>query len=331
MSGKLLKPLVIVATATAIGSSFGFYVWKENQRPPILEIYVFALSSGRSMFIRTPEDYRLLIDGGSNGEVIRELTKILPFYSRRIDALLATNTEGRNLGGLIEVVNRYKIGLAYLPEYTTQSLGLATSTDEINQILLTTLEKGNIPMKLLQAGDRLSLDSKTTLNILFPALAQDFAYSKASPPEILFKVAFGQTSAIFLGNATNKVQKYIVGQNLATSGSHLNFESDVLIVTHSAIVGNLNANLMSEISPDYLIYSKTTRSSGSSIAKVTDSASTKENLKKTTSKDKTSGRPKKIPVDPLASLSDSARFNLKEKGSVKTVSDGQTLSIEPFK
>ena len=106
------KPLIVVAAVGAVALGLGGYVWKEENRPAILEVYVFSLSSGRSIFIRTPEDKRILIDGGGNSDIVDELTQILPFYSRRIDAVVATNSEGNNVSGLIDVLNRYIVDAA---------------------------------------------------------------------------------------------------------------------------------------------------------------------------------------------------------------------------
>jgi len=301
---KMIKPLLIAAAATTLGGVLGLYVWKQEERPAILEIYVFSLSGGRSMFIRTPEDSRLLVDGGSNGEIIRELTKILPFYSRRIDAVMATNTEGRNLGGLIEVVTRYRVETVYLPAYTLENIGLASPTDQIYSVFLDTVKREGILIKALEAEDVIRPDVKAKIDLMFPVPAKDFVYSKASPPEILFKVSYGQSSVVFLGNATNKIQKYILSREKVLP---LDLKSEALIVSHSAAADSLNLLLMEKIKPDYLIYSKVQRAAVASVS------------------DKT----KKKPVDPLEYIPSEDRFNIKEKGTVKIVSDGQSLSVFP--
>src|ERR1700690_3654211 len=87
------KIILTAATAILATATLGGYVWKEEHHPAILEIYAFNLKSGRSYFIRTPDDKRILVDGGANSEIIGELTRILPFYSRRIDSLIATGQD----------------------------------------------------------------------------------------------------------------------------------------------------------------------------------------------------------------------------------------------
>jgi beta-lactamase superfamily II metal-dependent hydrolase len=101
------KSAIIAATASAIVAGVGAYVWHQEHRLPLLDIYLFALKSGQSAFIRTPDDRRILVNGGSNSEIIRRISKRLPFYSRRIDALIVTDTSAKNVSGLIDVLERY--------------------------------------------------------------------------------------------------------------------------------------------------------------------------------------------------------------------------------
>lgn len=302
----IIKPLLVTVAATTLGGGLGFPIWKEEHRQPILEIYVFALSGGRSIFLRTPTDRRLLIDGGSNGDIVRELTKILPFYSRRIDAVMATNTEGRNLGGLIEIIERYKVDQVYMSAVTLQNLGLASSTDEVANVFEKTVQREKVPVRLLQAEDTLALDQGVSFGLLFPATKDDFAYSKTSAPEILFKVAFGQTSLLFAGNATNKVQKYLVSEN---DVGVPDLGSNVLVVSHSALPDNLNLSFMEKVSPEYLIYSK--------VPRVTNTSKT----------DQTKKKPVKEPPDPLVNIPLSNRFNIREQGTIKITSNGFDLIV----
>jgi competence protein ComEC len=296
------KPLVIGAAATALAFGMAGYVWREEHREPILELYVFNLKSGSSVFVRTPDDKRILINGGANSEVIRELTDILPFYSRRIDTVIATDADGKDVSGLIDVLERYSVDNVVVPAVTLQSLGLASTTDQIYATFLDTVRRLKIPLREVSAGDTLDWGQKiggspVNAEILFPAVSSNgekFQYSRASAPEILLRISYGQTSVMLLGNATTKVQKFI-----ATSTSR----TDVLVVPHGISADSLSAVLMDKIKPDYLIYSQAISNSS----------------KKSTKK------PAK--VDPLYFILDDKRFNSREKGTIKAVSDGISIKI----
>ncbi len=319
------KPFLIAATATAVASGVGAYLWHEQTRPPILEMYVFALKSGRSMFIRTPDDQRILIDGGGNSQVIQQLTGIIPFYSRRINTIIVTNTDGKNVSGLVDIVGRYLVDKVYVPKFTLENLGIASSTDKIYETFLETVKQKNIKIREVEAEDKLVLGqgignlnnsqlsmiaqaksssvTSVVAKIIFPAQPESFDYSKASAPELLFNISYGDSSILFMGDASKKVQKFVAESSaIVTSVSPPTIaDVDVLIVSHSAVAGNMSPEFMNLVRPESLVYEKV----------VTN--------KKT---------PKNVVVDPLAAILDENRFNLKEVGTIKIVSDGKEVIIK---
>lgn len=308
------KPFLVAATASVVASGLGAYVWHEQYRPPLLEVYIFALKSGHSMFIRTPDDQRILVDGGGNSQVIEQLTDIIPFYSRRIDTVIITNTDSKNASGLIDVVDRYHIDKVYIPKYTLENLDISSSTDKTYQTFLETIKKKNIQTKQVESGDKLFFDKEIVLNIIFPVPKQYFIYSKSSSPEIFFNILYGENSILSIGDASKKVQKFIA----STSPSNV-IDVDVLIVSHSAIAGNMSLEFMDLVQPNILIYEK----SITSIVPKTKLASVSKISNKISKKS-----PKKISIDPLSAILESNRFNLKETGTLKIVSDGNTIQIK---
>jgi competence protein ComEC len=51
----------------------------------------------------------MLVDGGPNGEVVKCLARYLPFWDRRIEAVVLTHNEADHARGLADVVKRYKV------------------------------------------------------------------------------------------------------------------------------------------------------------------------------------------------------------------------------
>ncbi len=302
------KPVIIAATATVMASTLGAYVWHEENRPPLLEFYVFALKSGRSIFIRTPDDQRILIDGGGNSQIIQELTKILPFYTRRINKIIVTNTEGKNVSGLIDILERYNVDMVYLPKFTLQSLDVASSTDKIYETFVEKVIEKKVQVVEVEMSSELTLGEevgkKVIGHILFPTTPNLFEYSKASAPEILFNIKYGNNSVLFMGDASKKVQKFV-----ASSSEEIISNSDVLIVSHSAVPANMSTELINVARPYSLVYEKAV-------------------TKGSTSKLKPKITKKKGVSDPLATILGEDRFNLKEVGTVKIISDGENIEIK---
>ncbi|OHA24983.1 MAG: hypothetical protein A3C79_03300 [Candidatus Taylorbacteria bacterium RIFCSPHIGHO2_02_FULL_45_28] len=284
------------------------------------------------MFIRTPDDRRILVDGGGNAEIIRHITNILPFYSRGIDVVVATNTDGKNVSGLIDVIERYEVERAYIPRFTLENTGTTSSTDDIYRTFLGELGDLHIQTHEVAAGDQIPLSGsddgssvqRVTAQVLFPVPADMFEYSKASAPELLFSLSYGKTSILFMGDASKKVQKLLASSSAVISGSI--GDTDVLIISHSALPANMSSGFINIARPRALIFKKTVTKSSTDTSKSAKSKST--SITSSISKDGKKITPKKkIVADPLVAILDEDRFNLKEAGTVKIVSDGEGVII----
>ncbi|MEI6305084.1 MAG: hypothetical protein WCP09_03680 [Candidatus Taylorbacteria bacterium] len=303
------KPVVIITAAGAVALSVGNYIWQQEHRPKRLEVYVFALDKGHAIFIRTPEDKRILINGGYNSEIVNKLTGILPFYSKRIDMIFATNTADNDIAGLIEILDRYRVEKIYVPAITLKSLGLASSTGTSYEIFTEKVTSNNIGIEDLLSGRKIVLDEDVYADILFPVPEGEFKYSKASPPELIMSITYKSSRFLLLGGASVKTQKYVasssVGLTQKRHGSFGGSDNTVLIVNGSAMPTNIASKLVEIFGPSYLVYSRML----SSIGKVA-------NVKK------------KIVADPLGDITGDHKFNLKEVGDLHMITDGRELIYE---
>lgn len=309
MKKKRIRKIIFTLFAFSLILGYiSFEIWKEKSRPPILEIYIFNKESGRSMFIRTPDDKRIIVDGGSNKDIVRQISKIIPFFNRKIDTIIATNDESKNVSGLIDVLERYRISEAYIPKYTLENLSIASSTDLVYKTFLLALNKNGVRSKEVSEGERIILGQDLFINFLFPAEITNFKYSKSSAPEVLFVLYFGDNNFMFLGNASNKTQKHI-----ASSSSALG-KVDVLIVSHSALPSRITKQLVDNFHPNNLVYSQRITKDDDNFDESSDNVSTGTSSKK------------KV-VNYLNYLNQENKFNTKE-GTVKITSDGYFLDIE---
>jgi len=285
------------------------YIWKVSRLPTEMEFYVFDTKGDPSIFIRTPDDERILMDGGGNSEIIREITKVLPFYSRRIDEIIVTSDSGDGVTGLIDVVNRYKIGQIILPNVTAKEVGLSSSTDKIYETFIETIEQLKIPIQRVGKGDILNFNknkfefgNELKFEVLFPDIDSGFKYSKASPSEMILKIDYGETSFLLIGNASLKVQKFLAGE------SSIGMRSNVLVVSHNVATSSLSTNLLNVVKPEFIIYSQ---------------AISKKSVLSVNSKTSTPNK-----TDPLYMMMSDHRFNLKQKSTIEVLSDGKSVWVK---
>lgn len=72
-------------------------------------IYFLDIGQGDAVFIKTPQNHQILIDGGPQNNVIQELSDIIPFFDRSIDLVVLTHPHADHVDGLVEVLKRYKV------------------------------------------------------------------------------------------------------------------------------------------------------------------------------------------------------------------------------
>ena len=74
-----------------------------------LKVAFLDVGQGDAIFIEAPNGNQILIDGGPNKSVLRELSKQMPFYDRSIDGIILTHPHLDHYGGFVDVLDNYKI------------------------------------------------------------------------------------------------------------------------------------------------------------------------------------------------------------------------------
>ena len=80
------------------------------QRPSKnLEVTFCDVGQGDAALVRTPQNQKIVIDGGPDDSVLACLGQALPFYDRKIDLVLLSHPHADHVSGLIEVLRRYQV------------------------------------------------------------------------------------------------------------------------------------------------------------------------------------------------------------------------------
>lgn len=176
-----------------------FYIYSWENREPLFETHFFSLNRGRAIFMRTPEQKTILVGGGQNSDTIRELTKVMPFYSRKVHYLFIPAATPAQVGGLIEIVDRYEIEEIILPKIMGTSTVLTQVMKEVR--------KKKIHIQEVEAGDTLEIRG-LHIEIVFPY--EVFKYNKTSLPELGLVVSYKDTAVYLMGNLSKTIQKNIL-------------------------------------------------------------------------------------------------------------------------
>jgi len=127
-----------------------------------LEVVFLDVGQGDSSLIKTPAGQVVLIDGGPDNRVLRELGKNLPFQHRRLDFLILSHYHDDHFVGLIETIKRYRVGTLI---YSGKDVDSPLMSE-----LLDTAFKYKVELRILDNQAKLSFGPDCALALLNPAV-----------------------------------------------------------------------------------------------------------------------------------------------------------------
>ncbi len=206
-----------------------------------LHLTMLDVGQGDAILVETPSGATLLVDGGPDPDLtLGRLGEALPFFQRRIDVMLLTHPHQDHVGGLVEVLRRYHVGLV---------LDSGRAFDNASYARFLELAGGRL--RNARAGQQLALDKRTTLTILYPSQADadgplpDEDINNASVVALLQCDAF---SALLTGDAEAPVEARLADRGLLVP-------VDVLKVGHHGSNSSTSAPMLAAARPTIALIS----------------------------------------------------------------------------
>ena len=205
----------------------------------ILEVTFFDVGQGDSIFIETPLNRQVLIDGGPDKTVLEKLGQVMPFYDRTIDLVILTHPDADHITGLIKVLEYYDV------EYILTS-GLEKDT-AVYQEWRELIEQKNINIILAQTGQKIVLQDNIILEILWPDQNLINSYSNPSNNvSVVSRLVYGDIEILLTGDAENKVENILSKQNI---------QSDILKLGHHGSKTSTGLNFLKAVDPEVVVIS----------------------------------------------------------------------------
>ncbi len=100
-------------------------------------LHIFFLdTAGDAALVQTPEGGYILVDGGADPAALALLLgRHMPFWQRRLDAVVLTRGDQARLPGQVAALSRYRAELALVPELWPQPVGEPLHLAEVAQHL----------------------------------------------------------------------------------------------------------------------------------------------------------------------------------------------------
>lgn len=237
-SRKVLQYAILIIFF-AINIFIWFSVLRVDRRGE-LTVAFLDVGQGDAIYIETPNGNQMLIDGGQpSGAVLRELGRVMPFWDRSIDVVLATHPDQDHVGGLPTVMQRMQVASVVTTENTS-----ATGAYGAFEKIISEKRPHRI---FARAGGKIILDDGVVLEILFPDRSTAGWETNAS--SIVARLSYGGKSFLFTGDSPESVEKYIVAKN----GKAL--QSTILKLGHHGSRTSSSKVFLSAANPEYAIIS----------------------------------------------------------------------------
>ena len=167
-----------------------FAIFREDRRG-VLTVSFLNIGQGDAIFIDAPSGRQVLIDGGPDRSVLRELGRILPWWDRSIDVVVATHPDADHISGLVDMLQRYRVENIFHP-------GVEKNTGPAESMLLSVASEG-ARETIARRGQIIDLGSGAYIEILFPD--RDVSSVETNTASIVARLVYGDTSFMLTGDS----------------------------------------------------------------------------------------------------------------------------------
>lgn len=201
-----------------------------------MEIIFLDVNQGDAILIKTPDQRKILIDGGPDNSVLYQMGKFLPFYDRKIDLIILSHPDADHLTGLIEVLKRYQVLKVLMPAVDCQTAEC--------QAWQNVLFNNHIKIEYANHRGSFWLGNQVALEIIKPDLASP--EKTVNNNSIVARLIFANTSVLFMGD-------YEKEESLNQGVSFL--LSDIIKISHHGAREANDCNFLTTVNPRYAVIS----------------------------------------------------------------------------
>lgn len=207
-----------------------------------LHVHFLDVAQGDAIFIQCPNGQQVLIDGGpSPSALLSHLGGRMPFWDHSLDLVVLTHPELDHVGGLVDLLQRYDVGLVL-----DGGQECPNATCEAWRSLI---EERGVPFRRAQAGMQLNLGEELRLDVLHPpAELMTGTASDLNNDSVVLRLQYGRFSVLLSADVLAEAEK-----TLLSSGQPL--DSLVLKVPHHGGDTSLTLPFLQAVHPELAIIS----------------------------------------------------------------------------
>lgn len=246
-----------------------------------LSIYFVDVGQADCILINNNGEYAL-IDAGNNEDGKKLVTYFNSLGIESFKYVIGSHAHEDHIGGMDDIIENFNIEHFFMPDVIT--------TTKTFEDVLDALEEKHLQFETPEIDATFTL-AESKFTVLYVGTDK----TDLNDSSIVLRMQYGNTSYLFTGDATSKVEKIILDKNIA---------SDVLKVGHHGSQYSSTAQFLKKVNPKYAIIQ--------------------------VGKDNTYGHPRSVTISKLEKLGTKV-YRTDEDGTIILNSDGKGISFETVK
>ncbi|EKE20497.1 MAG: hypothetical protein ACD_7C00551G0006 [uncultured bacterium] len=198
-----------------------------------LSVYFLDVGQGDAILITNGAN-QVLIDSGRSGKIVLEkLGQAMPFWDRKLEALIITHPDADHYGGFNEILDFYKVENIIRTSDNSEGGEWLALIEKIKDNKINSIESVRETKIVFPAG--------AELKIIYPPA--DISQEKdKNNNSIVARLVFGQNEFLFTGDLS------VAGENFLANSS-VDIQADFLKIGHHGSKSSSSANFLDKVSP----------------------------------------------------------------------------------
>lgn len=230
---------VVIAVLLCVVGVIWYAALRED-RHGFLTVSFLDVGQGDSIYVDAPSGRQVLIDGGKSSTILRRLASAMPWWDRTIDVVIPTHPDADHIGGLVDVLARYKVSMIIRPS-------VEGDTQTAKALVEAMRQEGSQNIVAMR-GQVVDLGGGAYLQILYP----DRLLPRVATNDgcVVAHLVYGKTSFMLSCDASQGVENYLV----ALDGKSLH--SDILKAGHHGSKYSTSPLFLGFVGPSFGVFSR---------------------------------------------------------------------------
>jgi competence protein ComEC len=201
-------------------------------------IHMFDIP-GEAILLRLPYGHNVLVDGGMNVKVTEKINAYIPFWERKIDAIILSHADKDHLEGILSVMKYFSIDAIFVSGVHHES--------HLYGLFIQETKRQNIPMIFTTSHTDFRFGD-AVFDALYPASSVLGKKLKGNTYSLVFRGTYNGKSILLTGDIEKKSEKNILE-------TPVKIQSDILKIAHHGSKTSSTPAFIQAVSPKKAIIS----------------------------------------------------------------------------